>query len=354
MKKMTTDFFFRLRHWETWHYLAKYILIMPVWAWYCVRARSPWFFTPSNPGIEFGGFEGETKTEIYSQLPEGSYPRTTLVPNTLSIDELLLVVIRAGLKYPFVVKPNAGMMGLMFRRIDDERSLVAYHRVMHAEYLMQELVEHPLEVSVFYYRYPWSSTGVITGFLKKEFLQVTGDGVSDLRTLILGYDRVRLRIEEMFAKHRDNLTIVLPEGKSYVLSYALNLSRGGRLISLAPEIDDRLHRVFDNLNAHSRHFYYGRYDIRCASVEALKEGRDFSILEYNGCGAEPHHAYGNGNTLFEAYRIFLSHWKILFKISAYNHRHGFPRWNLQKGWKYLRAGKKNFRILKKLDRLHPA
>jgi hypothetical protein len=35
--------------------------IAPVWGWYCLKVKSVWFFTPSNPTIAFGGFEGETK-----------------------------------------------------------------------------------------------------------------------------------------------------------------------------------------------------------------------------------------------------------------------------------------------------
>jgi hypothetical protein len=109
---------------------------------------------------------------------------------------------------------------------------------------------------------------------------------------------------------------------AYCLSNALNLSRGGKLISLAHEKDERLLKVFDDLSHYTNHFYYGRYDIKCASVEDLKEGKNFYILEYNGCGAEPHHIYGDGNTLLQAYAILLQHWKVLYRISKYNHTHG--------------------------------
>ncbi len=343
------DLVFKITHWESWHYMAKYIPIMPVWLWHCLRARSLWFFTPSNPTIAFGGFEGEPKSEMYEQLPPGSYPRSIYISPDKSFNTLKQMVADNDFTYPFAAKPDAGMMGFMFRCINDEESLAAYHSKMPVNYIIQELVKYPLEVSVFYYRFPDRDSGVITGFLKKEFLQVTGDGVTPLKELILKYDRVRLRIEEMNAKHADKLETVLPAGEIYMLSYALNLSRGGRLVSLEYEKDEQLLQVFDNLSRYTKHFYYGRYDIKCASVQSLKEGKDFTILEYNGCGAEPHHAYGNGNSLVEAYRIFLHHWQILYKISKYNHEHGFPRWDFQRGRRYLKAGKANYRLIKKLD-----
>ena len=321
---------------------------MPVWAWHCLRARSLWFFTPSNPTISFGGFEGETKSEMYEQLPPGTFPKSIYISPSLGFAELKT---RAEEKftYPFAAKPDAGMMGFMFRRIDNAKTLEAYHKKMPVNYIIQELVQYPLEVSVFYYRYPNSKTGTITGFLKKEFLQVTGDGQSTLLQLMQEYDRARFRLEEMKAKHADNLKKVLPGGEIYFLSYALNLSRGGRLISLEHEIDDRLLKVFDELSLYTKHFYYGRYDIKCASIEELKQGKNYFILEYNGCGAEPHHAYGNGNTLLQAYGIFLHHWKVLYEISGYNHRNGFPHWTFRRGLDYLKKGKANYRLIKKLD-----
>ena len=329
--------------------MAKYIPIMPVWAWHCLRARSLWFFTPSNPTIDFGGFEGETKSQMYEQLPPGTYPKSIYISPGLAFEEVKIKA-EVNLTYPFAAKPDAGMMGFMFRRINNEEELKAYHQKMPVNYIIQELVNYPLEVSVFYYRMPKEEKGTITGFLKKEFLQVKGDGRSTLLELMEGYERARFRLEEMKAKNADNLQKIIPAGEIYFLSYALNLSRGGRLISLEREKDENLLKVFDGLSHYTKHFYYGRYDIKCTSVEDLKQGKNFSILEYNGCGAEPHHAYGNNNTLLQAYGIFLHHWKILYKISNYNHRNGFPRWGFKKGWDYLKKGKANFRLIKKLDR----
>lgn len=343
------NIFFKITHWETWHYMAKYIPIMPVWGWYCLRAHSLWFFTPSNPTIAFGGFEGETKSEMYKQLPVGTFPKSIFISPTISFNELQQQVLENNFTYPIAVKPDAGMMGFMFRRMNNAAELLAYHQKMPVNYIIQTFVNYPLEVSVFYYRYPNEQKGTITGFIKKEFLQVVGDGESTLKELINNYERVRFRQDEMLAKHADQLENILPKGEIYILSYALNLSRGGRLVSLEYEKDKKLLKVFDDISNYTKHFYYGRYDIKCASIEDLKEGKNFSILEYNGCGAEPHHAYGNGNTLFEAYAIFLHHWKVLYKISSYNHTHGFPRWSFAKGRAYLKQGKANFRVLKKLD-----
>ncbi len=203
-----------------------------------------------------------------------------------------------ALVFPVIAKPDSGLMGFMFRKIDSMDHLRQYHDVMEVDYIVQEFIDYPLEISVFYYRFPDQAKGMITGFLRKEFLEVIGDGKCTLLELILHYPRVQFRLEEMKGKHASHLNDIIPAGERYCLSYALNLSRGGKLISLANEKDERLLGVFDSISHHAK-LYYGRYDIRCQSIEELKEGKNYSILEFNGCGAEPHHVYGDGNTLLK-------------------------------------------------------
>jgi hypothetical protein len=138
----------------------------------------------------------------------------------------------------------------------------------------------------------------------------------------------------------------LQEGEKYYLSYAGNHNRGARFICLKHEIDEALHQVFDDLNKQVPHFYYGRYDIKAASVEDLKAGRNFYILEYNGSGAEPNHIYDAGLSLFEAYREILRHWKVLYDISKYNHQNGFPYWSFKQGREFLSKSNEHFKKLK--------
>jgi hypothetical protein len=142
---------------------------------------------------------------------------------------------------------------------------------------------------------------------------------------------------------------VLPAGEDYLLSYALNLSRGGKLVTLEHEKDERLLKVFDDLSNYAGHFYYGRYDIKCQSIEDLKEGKKFLILEYNGSGAEPHHVYGNGYNLWQACSILVHHWKILHKISILNHKNGVPYWKFMRGWRFLKDASKHLKRLQQLD-----
>ena len=338
-----------ITNWEAWDWRLKYVPLVPYWISYCIRSGSLWFFTPSNPSLVFGGFDGVSKREMYQQLPPGSYPKTIYISGKSSFSEVISLFTLNHFHYPVAVKPETGRMGLMFRKIETISELRLYHEKMPVDYILQDFIDYPIEVSVFYYRFPGEDTGTITGFLMKDYLQVRGDGRSTLCELITASPRAYLRIKELKLKHKDKLDDIIPEGKMFRLSDALNLSRGGKLVCLEHEKDERLLETINKLSCYSRHFYYGRYDIKCASVEDLKRGENFTILEYNGSGGEPHHVYGNGNSLFTACKILLQHWDVLYKISKHNHKKGISYWKLAEGWKFLKEANKHVSLLRKLD-----
>ena len=84
--------------------------------------------------------------------------------------------------------------------------------------------------------------------------------------------------------------------KNICLSYAANHNRGAHFVDLKEQIDENLVAIFDKISHRINDFFYGRYDIMCNNVEDLKKGKNFTILEYNGCGAEPNHFYDTGYT----------------------------------------------------------
>jgi hypothetical protein len=69
-------FFIRLFNWEYWPFNAVYVWTMPAWFYFCVRSRSLFFFTASNPCIENGGLIGESKKDIHQILPKNRFPAT--------------------------------------------------------------------------------------------------------------------------------------------------------------------------------------------------------------------------------------------------------------------------------------
>ena len=285
---------------------------------------------------------------MYDLLPKEFYPKTIYINPKESFENVMTLVRQNAFTFPFIVKPDIGAKGLLFRKIDNGNELKIYHEKNTVDYLVQELVTYPLEVSVFYYRYPHKEKGVITGFIQKDLMDVFGDGKRTLWELILAHPNARHRTDEMRIKHEENLQKVFPKGERYILTYAANLNRGAKFSDLYHHVDDALLKIFDSIS-HTAQFYYGRYDIKCESIEDLKQGKNFTILEFNGSGAEPNHVYHTGYSLFGAYKVFLRHWKVLYDISKYNKEHGIPYWPLMKGRKFLKAAKKHLKMLEEKD-----
>lgn len=345
MKKL----FKRITNWEAWPFKLLYAPIAPFWVWYMLKSRAVWFFTPSNPKITFGGMDGETKMEMYNLLPRHLYPATFKVLPAEDFNSVRSALEKSGIRYPFIVKPDIACQGILFRKIDDEAALENYHQKVPVDYIVQAMVQYPMEVSAFYIRHPQEKKGRVTGFLHKIPLQVTGNGKDTLEALILQHPKANKRKEEMFARHSARLQTILPAGEKYMLSHAGNHNRGAHFIDLKEHIDDKLVAIFDEISLGINDFFYGRYDIMCSSVEDLKNGKNFSILEYNGCGAEPNHFYDTGYSLPGAYKEILKHWKALYQISKYNSSIGIKPWPYQKGRKFMAETKAHFAAIRQAD-----
>lgn len=311
-----------------------------------LKSRSAWFFSTSNPKLSFGGFEGESKKEMYDLLPKSYYPKTVYINPGETFQNVLEKIIVNSLSYPFIVKPNVGMEGILFRKIENKQHLETYHTIMPADYLLQEFVDFPLEIGLFYFRYPQNNSGKITGFFSKKFPVITGNGVSTIKE-ILENEQPEIT-EELSKLDEKQLTKVLEKNQIFNLSFIGNRYHGVTFHDLSQFIDESLLKLFDKISMSSQ-FYYGRYDIKCSSVEDLKNGINFSILEFNGAGSIPNHIYTGEFTHVEAYKEIMKHWKALYEISSYNHQSGIKYWSLAKGARYLFNAKKHFRFLRKCD-----
>jgi len=174
-----------------------------------------------------------------------------------------------------------------------------------------------------------------------------------LKELIMMDTKSGKRIDEIRLQHEKNFNNVLPAGDKYMLSYAANHNRGARFIDLKNEIDDRLVSLLDDISLSIDDFFYGRYDIMCNSIEELKQGKNFVILEYNGCGAEPNHFYDTGYSLINAWREILKHWKILYRVSSDNYKNGVKYWPALKGIRFRIETRKYYKKIKAADKKIP-
>lgn len=347
MKKISSGtFLIRFLHWEYWPFHFVYGPIYLYWFVLCIRARSLFFFNASNPTIRNGGFLLESKKEIYDIMPQEWYPPTIFFKQGTHPDEISARLHESGLTYPLIGKPDIGMRGLGVEKLYTPEEVFAYAKKSRVDFLLQEFIHFEYEAGIFYYRYPDSAKGHISGIVGKEFLTLTGDGVSTMETLLQKDQRFILQIASLKETKGEALQEILSENETRVLVPYGNHARGAKFLDLSELIDERLSATIDTLSQQIPGFYFGRMDIRYKDWESLKNGKDFSIIELNGAGSEPAHIYDPRHSIFFAWKEIIRHWHILLIISRQNHlTKKVPYMSFTAGWLMLRE---NSTYVKKL------
>ncbi|WP_132052248.1 ATP-grasp domain-containing protein [Pseudocnuella soli] len=339
----------RIGQWEHWPFPVFYAPLLPAWLRNYARSRSLWYFAAANPTITYGGFEGESKSEQYVQLPAHLCPKTVVVQPGTPYDVVLQQVANAGLQFPLIAKPDVGMKGILFRKLEGAAQLAQYHNRMPAAYLVQEYLDHPLEVSIFYYRMPGTDCGTITALIQKDLLQVQGNGRNTVAQLVQRNADTRPYYDAAVRHWGAKMNEVLPDGETLVLSHVANLVNGARFKNLQHLIDAQLTAVFDEIS-HQSQFHYGRYDIKCHQQTDLHTGKNFYILEFNGAGSVPNHVFTGTYSLGGAYAEIARHWDILYRISKANRDRGFRVPSTAEGRRFMKGMRQHFDQLKALDK----
>jgi len=314
-------FFIQLRHWEYWPFGLVQFPLFVMWGWYALRQRSLFYFSASNPGILNGGMWGESKFDVLSQVPPTVKPVTIRISLPATTADVLRQMANAGLRFPVIAKPDLGERGWMVQRLDDDAAVTAYLSVIKIDFLIQEWIDLPLEFGVYYMRFPSEQKGHVNSITAKEFLSVVGDGKSTLGTLIRQHDRAFLQWQALQEKYKTRWEEILARGQREELVSIGNHCLGTKFINANHLITAKLSDSFDRISQQIDGFYFGRYDLRCGSLEDLENG-NVKIVELNGCGAEPSHIYHPGASFWKGMSELIVHWQNIYRISRENHARG--------------------------------
>lgn len=333
-----SNFFIKLRSWEYWPFGVLQFPSMIYWLWLSLRSRTILFFSASNPGIPMGGMFGESKIDILNKIPAQYIPKTTFVRLPATPGEVLVTMKTSSLSFPVIFKPDLGERGFMVRRIDDEVAIEQYLKEIKIDFIIQELVDLPMEFGVFYQRHPSAETGKVTSIVMKEMLTITGDGRQTFRHLVLSKDRAKLQWEKLKVKFQDRLDEVLPAGKDIELVSIGNHALGTKFLNGNHLITPELVRSFNNISRQIPGFFFGRFDLRCQSIDDLTTGK-VKIVELNGCGAEPAHIYDPSFRFVDALVVLFRHWRAIFEIARENHKLGVQYVTMKEAYQYRKRFK---------------
>jgi hypothetical protein len=326
-----SPFLIRLMNWEYWPFHLVYGPIYPIWLWYCLKARSFFFFGASNPTIKNGGFLMESKIEIDRLIPSNFKPATLFFSVNTSPEKLITTLRNYGMEYPLIIKPDIGMKGQAVIKVNDENGLLSAAARFTIDYIIQPYIHYPKEIGVFYVRYPNEKDGMITGIVEKEFLTVTGDGVSTIMELLYKNQRYVLQIPSLKKTFGNLLSHVLQNGEEKILVPYGNHVRGSLFLDSTDKCTEQLQSFFVGTCRLIRGFYFGRLDIRFNSFEELSEGKNWCIIELNGAGSEPTHIYDPRHSIFFAWKEIIRHWKMLYVVSIQNKNRSYPFMTCKEG-----------------------
>lgn len=315
-------FFIRFGSWEYWPLMVFNIPTIMIWWWNALKSRDLFFVTLTNPGITSGGFFGASKSSIISTLPDRFKPKSIVIPKDTSPDLLSDILKESQITFPVIAKPEVGERGWLISKINSPEELKAYLNLHTIDFIIQEYVDLPLELGVFVYMMPDGSGATVSSICEKHFLQIKGDGGSTLGQLIVQQDRAVLQYEKLRNQFGHRWNEILPSGETLILEPIGNHCRGTMFLNRNDQIDNAIKKQMIALLKTMPGVYYGRFDLRTSSWEALRAGEETCVLEFNGTNSDVSHIFQPGYSLWSAYRDIAFHWDIMHKIALKNRRLG--------------------------------
>ena len=305
--------------WATYFPLAVY------YPYLAIRAGSPFFFTATNPGIETGGMLGESKKGILDKIDAKYKPTSPFIPKNTPLVEVLEIMKNHQIDFPIVAKPDVGERGTLVEKLNSPEELKTHLAKNNIDYIIQPFIDYEEELAIMYWRMPNETKSKVISVTRKQFLSFTGDGKRTLREMILNSSRAILQYEKLEKRFAEKMDTILPKGEKLELEPIGNHCRGTMFLDGNNLIDEAMERVISDIAIDIDEVYFGRFDLKCRSIEDLKKGEHIAVLELNGVGAEPAHIYDPNSNFLDVFKALLGQWKIMFRIAMYNHKvRGIP------------------------------
>jgi hypothetical protein len=289
-----------------------------------------------------GGFVGESKIAtlkaLHERSPEFTADGYLLKSGTASqrMAELDQLCEEHAIGFPFILKPDVGQRGVGVKLIRTATQAAGYLRQTDAPLILQRYAPGPCEIGIFYYRFPGEPRGRIFAITEKLFPVILGDGEHSIEELIWNDARARFMAAKYLQRLGARRSEVLAAGESIKLVEAGNHAQGCIFQDGARLWSAELEAGIDAISQKVEGFFIGRYDVRYASEEDLRRGRNFQIIELNGAASEATSIYDARNSLWAAYKTLFRQWNLVFAIGAANRRLGATPTKLGELWRAWR------------------
>jgi hypothetical protein len=333
------EWFIRLVNKEYWNASIYTVPIVFYSTYLAARARSPLFFTAANPAIPTGGMVGESKADISNWIPPPYRPKNALIRQSDSMTDMHILIEKAGMQFPLILKPVIGCRGLMVEKVATLAEVYRHILRFPTDFLIEEFIDYPVEAAVLYWKNPETGKSGIQSIAGKAFLSVVGDGEQSVQRLLMRESRGILQIERLEKEKPTLLKYVPQSGEKIVVEPIGNHCRGTKFLNYNHLITPEMVAAYDKIQADLPGCYVFRLDVKTPSVSDLQAGRNIKILEINGVGSDPAHIYDPATPFFEIWAAYIRLWKKIFEVSTALHRSGVPYMKLKEYKDYSKKQK---------------
>lgn len=329
----------RMTRWEFWPAWAVYPPVVVWILWLGVRHRGFTLFTAVNPGMgRDGGFVGESKSLILRGLAgAGERVADWVLIESGDVETRLAALgtwqATTGAGWPVALKPDVGERGSGVVIARDEAQARAKLAESPEPLIAQRYVPG-VEFGVFYYRIPGEAEGRVFAVTEKRLVSVTGDGRSTLEELILADDRAVCLARFFMKKHEARLDEAPAAGESLRLSELGTHCLGALFLDGGRLITPRLTAATEAVSRSFEGFFFGRYDVRTESAEALSRG-EFTVIELNGVTSEATSMYDPAHSVWFGWATLCRQWAVAFRIGAANRAAGARPLTLGEFWRLV-------------------
>ena len=313
--------------------MPKWLICIPLtlqWLWLALRYRSLTLPTIANPAITAGGLVGEGKLEYFDGMGRVALSATAAycalsTHKRYTGAELREILMKAGLSFPVIAKPDLGLCGYGVRLIANRGELRNYLLTFpdHEMVVLQQYLPQEGEAGIFYIRDPKADVGRIIGLALRHFPRVMGDGIRTIAELIALDPRAQRSLQSPRHQPIYNPNDVPAAGKVVRLATIGSTRVGGLYRDGRAHITPQLTRAIDAIARDMPAFHFGRFDVRFHSLQDLAAGRGFFIMEINGAGSEAIEAWDPDTGVVAGFRMIFKMQRILFAIGNAMRRKGF-------------------------------
>lgn len=276
----------------------------------------------ANPSLPWGGMQIASKAEIMKRFQGAAqYLKQVYLPNHVDVDSNLHTAKEFhrvnDLGFPLVAKPDQACVGFGVRMIhkwDDLRKVLMQSPV---DYILQEFASQSQEYGIFFSKKPGHEFGRITGLTHKMIPSVMGDGQSTVRELIYNNHSLSSNRKSLL-KHVSCLEHVPRDRESVKLLVQASHTYGACFRDISDLVTPEMEKWVNEFMAQDPAICHGRLDVMAEDIQCLNTGRGVSVIEFNGCFAEPIHIYDDKHTLRFGIKTFYQTYRDAYLAASAN------------------------------------